>query len=469
MRYAKARTEEEKKEIYDKWHDLINMSQTALDNWAEDDRRLLASFSREEAKDSGDIQSGYDSFHRIKRRKEKPFEDWTAQDFDNAAQENGFNGRMMGGKPGDPVKDSGMSKWEISLRNWGHDPSLKSSPAHAKWKAWKEKHFKKKSSLTPTTPKVSNIVRKAMRKKTACVISCLDLNDQRYLVKVRDRNYNPEIKVYHDMYDGVEVLYYIDNVTGWLEGINSYGISIVNSALNVREDEKEGQTRNLSKEPRMSEDGYYLLNALKCKNIDDAMDCIKGNSFHVPVHGHTIITDGKRARIIEQTSIHQPIVKTLQRNKLHVRTNHGINHPDAGYQVGDDRHSSLRRRELATEILSNVTDISEAAPALYGYRWDKMDDPFIPVRKVPDGLYSTSQIMFDPLERKMTVYLIPDDVDFLGYEKRFVNKDGEDTICQLEVLQYTGFDENGNFEVLPFNINPSRVASRKIASMRKYK
>ena len=144
-RYAKPRSDEEKKEIYDKWKKLINMSQKALDSWAENDHRLLASINRSEAKSEGGIQSGYDSFHRIKRRKQKPFDEWTAQDFDNASQENGFNSRMLGGKPGDPIGGSNMSKWEISLKNWGHDPSLKSSPQHAKWRAWKKKHSKKSS------------------------------------------------------------------------------------------------------------------------------------------------------------------------------------------------------------------------------------------------------------------------------------------------------------------------------------
>mgnify|MGYP006437993769 FL=1 len=143
-RYAKPRSNEEKKEIYDKWENLINMSQKSLDAWANNEHRLLASINRSEAKDEGGIQSGYDSFHRIKRRKGKKFKDWTAQDFDNATQENGFNSRMLGGKPGDPIGGSGMSKWEVSLKNWGHDPSLKSSPQHAKWKAWKKKQNKKK-------------------------------------------------------------------------------------------------------------------------------------------------------------------------------------------------------------------------------------------------------------------------------------------------------------------------------------
>ena len=149
MRYvAKARSDQEKKEVYDKWHKLINMSQSALDAWAEDDRRLLASINRNEAKEEGGIQSGYDSFHRIKRRKEKPFKEWSAQDFDNASQENGFNSRMLGNDPGEPIENSGMSKWEISLRNWGHDPSLKSSPAYSKWRAWKDKLESDKKSAS---------------------------------------------------------------------------------------------------------------------------------------------------------------------------------------------------------------------------------------------------------------------------------------------------------------------------------
>ena len=133
-----ARSDKEKKEIYDKWKGLINMSQKALDDWAENPYRLQASFNREKAKEEGGIQSGLDSLHRIKRRKSKPFKEWSDADFDNAAQENGFNGRMIGGKIGQPVGSTGMSKWEISLKNWGHDPALSSSPANAKYKAWKK-------------------------------------------------------------------------------------------------------------------------------------------------------------------------------------------------------------------------------------------------------------------------------------------------------------------------------------------
>ena len=176
--FASERSDEEKKEIYDKWKSLINMSKKELVEWGKDPDHLEASLNREEAKDNGKIQSGYDSFHRIKRRKDKPFEDWTAQDFDNASQENGFNGRMLGGKPGKPVGSTGMSKWEISLRNWGHDPSKSNSPSYDKWKSWKKQNEeeikmslakKKKASLVSDLHKMSFKVKGGENLRVACL------------------------------------------------------------------------------------------------------------------------------------------------------------------------------------------------------------------------------------------------------------------------------------------------------------
>ena len=71
-----ARSDKEKKEIFDKWKSLINMSQDALNEWAKNPARTEASLNREKAKDEGGIQSGLDSLHRIKRRKSKPKEEY---------------------------------------------------------------------------------------------------------------------------------------------------------------------------------------------------------------------------------------------------------------------------------------------------------------------------------------------------------------------------------------------------------
>ena len=134
--YRYARSDEDKDRIFSEWREIINMTPSELDDWAEDDRRFEASLGR--GNEEG-IQSGRDSLHRIRRRSRKKREDWSSDDYDNAAQEIGFNKRMLGNEPGEPVGDTGMSKWEISLRNWGHAPSKSSSPANAKWKAWKSR------------------------------------------------------------------------------------------------------------------------------------------------------------------------------------------------------------------------------------------------------------------------------------------------------------------------------------------
>jgi coenzyme F420-reducing hydrogenase alpha subunit len=139
---AKERSDKEKDEIYKEWRELINMGPSELQAWAKNPDRLKASINRQEAKkEHGGIHSGYDSLHRIKRRVSKKRSEWTADDYDNAAQENSFNSRMLGNSPGKPVPETKRSKWEISLRNWGHDPRKKGSPGYSKFQAWKKKHF----------------------------------------------------------------------------------------------------------------------------------------------------------------------------------------------------------------------------------------------------------------------------------------------------------------------------------------
>lgn len=140
--FAKDRSQEEKDEIFSKWRELINMSPSELQEWAKNPDRLKASINRQEAKkEHGGIHSGYDSLHRIKRRINKKRSEWTSEDYDNAAQENSFNSRMLGNTPGAPVSETKSSKWEISLRNWGHDPRKKDSPGYSKFQSWKKKYM----------------------------------------------------------------------------------------------------------------------------------------------------------------------------------------------------------------------------------------------------------------------------------------------------------------------------------------
>lgn len=156
QRFAGELTEEEKDETWEDWKRLVNMTPKELDDWAENPHRLKASINREEAKEEGGIKSGYDSLHRIKRRVRKKRSEWTDDDWSHAKQVIGFNSRMLGNDPGKPVGETGRSKWEISLRNWGHDPAKKGSPGRGKLMTWRKKHKgKKKASLRGSAVRVA--------------------------------------------------------------------------------------------------------------------------------------------------------------------------------------------------------------------------------------------------------------------------------------------------------------------------
>lgn len=129
-------TQDEKKEIYKKWRTLINMSPSELKKWLRNPWKLKASLSKDQASAYG-IVSGHTSFSQIVDMVELAFNDWNDEDFANARRHNSFNSRMLGGNPGQPVsKDVPMSKWEISLRNWGHDPRKPNSPGYKKAMDW---------------------------------------------------------------------------------------------------------------------------------------------------------------------------------------------------------------------------------------------------------------------------------------------------------------------------------------------
>lgn len=123
---------------FNEWRQLVNMTQGELDAWSANPLRLAASLSASRARAAG-VYSGHRSLANIRARRSRPPSTWTPQDFAAARREVSFIKRMLGVSPGKPAA-GGMSKWEISLRNWGHDPRKRTSPAYAKLRAWRLAH-----------------------------------------------------------------------------------------------------------------------------------------------------------------------------------------------------------------------------------------------------------------------------------------------------------------------------------------
>lgn len=251
--------------------------------------------------------------------------------------------------------------------------------------------------------------------KKACVIGVTHINGKKYIFKNRDRNYIPEIKVYHVLSDnGTEILYFKDEISGWVEGINEHGIVVANAALMVLEDEKAGLKKG--KKVRFSKDAHRMIYALDTNSLMEALHRV--THFKTGVKGHTTVSNAEHTYVIERTSKHEPKVELV--NEPHfVRTNHGIHYPDAGYQVGADKESSHTRYETAMSVMeSKNRSPYDIVKKLFNKRLKDVPNPNNVVRKT-DNMFTSNQFIFEPAKRRMNMILIEEDCIFLGYEKHF--------------------------------------------------
>jgi len=277
--------------------------------------------------------------------------------------------------------------------------------------------------------------------REACIIAVGEFGGDRCLLKNRDRNYTPELRLYHELRNGVEVLYVRDEVTGWAEGINEHGIGVVNAALMVGHDEAEKKlVKTVGKK---SKDGDRILKALEESDVESAAEVAR--TYKGGVKGHTIVSDPNQSISIEMTSKHDAIVRKLRNGNLYIRTNHGISHPDAGYTDGDDYISSKSRRDQAIKALKSVSRPQDVAPAVYGRRKGEVGNPNNMVRNT-DNMRTTSQMVLDLTTKIMYLYLIPDQVEYLGYKNSLPK--GHKPKIRHKVYDYTDIDGDGDFDVV---------------------
>jgi hypothetical protein len=251
----------------------------------------------------------------------------------------------------------------------------------------------------------SRVASAYMQSKTACIISVGEWGGKKCLFKNRDRNYTPEVRIYHKLIDGVEVLYMKDELTGWCEGLNEYGIGIVNAALSVKADEKAGKAGKGKSDAtavrNTLRDGKRILKGLACKTLEEAIAAVKS---HIGgLKGHTFLADADETYSLEATwrghDYHQ---RKLSQTRKHVRTNHGQFHQDAGYTEdnGDDYLSSLARRDQAMKLLRSVETPDQIAPSIYGKRRGEAADPLNMV-KLTDGMRTNTQVVMNLSDGEM--------------------------------------------------------------------
>jgi hypothetical protein len=266
-------------------------------------------------------------------------------------------------------------------------------------------------------------------KLNECVVAKISFPDTTVLAKNRDRGYKAEIEVIHEIINGVEVVYLHDRLTDWSEGMNEFGIGIINASLTVDFDEKEGdlakQNIEKGKAPSVSYDGLKIRTALASKKLSEAVKSVVSfvgeDSKDVGVKGMTIIANPKHSFLIEMTSKHAPIIKKIDSEKVVVRTNHGIAYTDTGYTSGVRRKSSESRMKIATEKLNNVSGPTEVLDTLSKqYTKDNFLNPYRRSNKY--DMETTSQVMYDLNKLEFTLRWDIDHSEFKGIVSHLPSK-----------------------------------------------
>ena len=167
--------------------------------------------------------------------------------------------------------------------------------------------------------------------------------------KNRDRNYTPVLSFIESNDDDVGRMMMHDEITGYKEGINSHGISILNTSLDVYDDESEVEAGTAKSSP----DGKIIAEALL---QDDALTAakiiIKGK-----IGGCTIVFDRENMFLIEAsdwdgTKPYRFIAKRVPNDQTVARSNHGVWLPTAGYQrKPTNKSETLSRISSETRLL----------------------------------------------------------------------------------------------------------------------
>ena len=163
--------------------------------------------------------------------------------------------------------------------------------------------------------------------------------------KNRDRNYVPTLDFEIQDEGNVERCVMHDQITGYREGINSAGISILNTSLDVYDDESEVEAGTVDSSP----DGKHIAEALQQTDPKAASEIlIKRN-----LGGCTIVFNSNTLYLIEAsdqdgTQSFRYTVRQIPQDQTVERTNHGLWLTWAGYQR-DPKNQSHTLSRISSE------------------------------------------------------------------------------------------------------------------------
>ena len=123
------------------------------------------------------------------------------------------------------------------------------------------------------------------------------------------------------------------------------------------------------------------------KTIDEVVESLL--NFDDGVKGHTIVSDGRTTKVIENTSETKPTATTTDLTDPVVRTNNGVVNPNSGYAPGNDSDSSEIRMKNAEKLVNQSKAYEEMFPSFYNHQQDR--GPKYDVVRTQHYLWTSSQ------------------------------------------------------------------------------
>jgi hypothetical protein len=121
-----------------------------------------------------------------------------------------------------------------------------------------------------------------------CTSVGISIGGKVILAKNRDRTYYPTVKIIRDIINGLEVAYMYDEDTDYSEGLNSAGIGIVNTTLQGKKDENEGDKKHKKgRHKKLSADGNKIRRALGFSDVEKVVKCL--DLYDRGLGGHTTV------------------------------------------------------------------------------------------------------------------------------------------------------------------------------------
>jgi hypothetical protein len=251
--------------------------------------------------------------------------------------------------------------------------------------------------------------------------------------KNRDRNYTPTLDFIKDNRRGMGRMMMHDRITGYKEGINSTGLSILNTSLDVYDDEREVEAGQVDSSP----DGKIIAQALLYKDPMDAVRLLVKKKLG----GCTMVFNQRDLYLIEATDDdgtrpYRYLVKKINPKNTVARSNHGVWLTDAGYQrTRGDKSETLGRissdarllqAQAVVEVAREPEDLVDGMCQVY------INDPQLNIMRMSTQrkkMRTTSQQLCVPRERTLYCRPISSHVEF-----DFWDLNRPDTNVWVEIL-----------------------------------